>query len=253
VAVRVLIVDDVPEVRQIVRTTLRVHDGFDVAGEAANGTDAITLAARERPDVIVLDLGLPDLAGREVLSRLREASPASKVVVFTATDPADSAGIAEHVEGYALKDDDLAYLVELIRQVGGPGDLTAALQLPASSTSARQARAFTRETLDRWQLGDVCDDALLIVTELVTNAVTHAGSACELRLTTGPLALRIEVTDIGAGTPDPLPPSATRNHGRGLHMIDAVAAAWGVEPVPAGGKVVWAEIRRSAPPALAQN
>ena len=254
VALRVLIVDDVPEVRQIVRTTLRVHPGFDVTGEASNGADAIALAGRDRPDVIVLDLGLPDLAGREVLSRLREVSPGSKVVVFTATDPADSAGIAEHVEGYALKDDDLAYLVQLIQQVGARSDRDATLQLPASSTSAREARAFTRDMLATWQLDDVCDDAVLIVTELVTNAVTHAASSCTLRLASGPHALRIEVADSGSGTPDPLPPSATRNHGRGLHMIDAVAAAWGVEPLADGGKVVWAEIRRPATsPTLARN
>lgn len=252
--VRVLIVDDVPEVRQIVRTTLRVHPGFEVAGEAANGNDAVALAERERPDVVVLDLGLPDLAGRDVLSRLREVSPDSQVVVFTATDPADSAGIVEDVEGYALKDDDLDYLVQLIQQIGMRSDRETTLQLPASTTSAREARAFTRETLAAWQLDDVCDDAVLIVTELVTNAVTHAGSDCRLRLAAGAHALRIEVTDSGAGTPDPLPPSATRNHGRGLHMIDAVAAAWGVEPVAAGGKVVWAEIRRPATtPTLARN
>lgn len=246
--------DDVPEVRQIVRTTLRMHAGFEIAGEAASGTDAIALAERERPDVIVLDIGLPDLAGREVLSRLRAVSPQSKVVVFTATDPADSAGIVEHVEGYALKDDDLAYLIELIEEVGKRGDQTAVLQLPAASTSAREARGFTREALNRWQLDGIGDDALLVVTELVTNAVTHARSECELRLSLGPHALRIEVLDRGAGTPDPLPPSATRNHGRGLHMIDAVAAAWGVEPVPAGGKLVWAEIRQhTQPPTLAQN
>jgi anti-sigma regulatory factor (Ser/Thr protein kinase) len=194
------------------------------------------------------------LAGREVLSRLREVSPDSKVVVFTATDAADSAGISEEVEGYALKDDDLNYLVELIQQLATPGGLRASLQLPASVTSAREARAFTRATLTRWDHADLADDAALVVTELVTNAVTHAGSSCELRLVIGPHSLRIEVADGGSGTPDPLPPSATRNHGRGLHMIDAVASAWGVQPEAGGGKLVWAELRRAVDPAaLASN
>ena len=241
-----LIVDDVPEIRQIVRMTLRLHDGFDVAGEAANGAEAIAIAQRERPDVVVLDLGLPDLAGNEVLSRLREVSPTSKVVVFTAADPVDSADVAAHVDGYALKDEDLGYLLDLIKAAGATKPHTAEVTLPAQSTSARAARTFTRQTLASWQLEDVCDDALLVVTELVTNAVTHAGTRCELRLSADAQALRIEVLDAGMGTPDPLPPSATRNHGRGLHMIDAVAAAWGVEPAPAGGKLVWAELRRSA-------
>ena len=52
----------------------------------------------------------------------------------------------------------------------------------------------------------------------------------------------IEVIDEGSGTPDPLPPSDTRNHGRGLHLIDALTEAWGFEPIASGGKLVWAEL-----------
>jgi hypothetical protein len=61
------------------------------------------------------------------------------------------------------------------------------------------------------------------------------------------LSLRIEVIDEGSGTPDPLPPSPTRNHGRGLHLIDALTAAWGYEPIDTGGKMVWAELLPSSP------
>jgi anti-sigma regulatory factor (Ser/Thr protein kinase) len=83
------------------------------------------------------------------------------------------------------------------------------------------------------------------VTELVNNAVTHARSECELRISVNPLSVRLEVVDKGEGTPDPMPPSSTRNHGRGLHLIDALTAAWGYEPIPSGGKMVWAELLRS--------
>lgn len=242
-AVRVLLVDDMPDVRQVVRMSLRIRDGIDVVGEAASGAEAIALAEREQPDIVVLDLGLPDLAGQEVLSGLREVSPRSKVVVFSATDPEDSAGIAGRVEGYAIKENDLSYLLELIETLSRSDERHTSLRLPASPASAREARSFTRTAVDQWELAGVADDALLVVTELVTNAVTHADSDCELRLSVTAQALRIEVTDTGAGTPDPLPPSATRNHGRGLHMIDAVASAWGVEPADHNGKTVWAELR----------
>jgi DNA-binding NarL/FixJ family response regulator len=245
VVVRVLLVDDVPEVRQLVRASLRIRGGFAIAGEAASGTEAIALAEREQPDIVVLDIGLPDLAGQDVLTQLRRVSPASKVVVFSATDPEDSADIAARVEGYARKDNDVDYLLDLIERVGRR-DNEVALHLEPASRSAREARAFTREALDQWQLTSITDDALLVVTELVTNAVTHAGSDCELRLSFDAHALRIEVADRGSGTPDPLPPSYTRNHGRGLHLIDAVTSAWGVEPTPPDGKKVWAEIRRPA-------
>lgn len=244
-AIRVLLVDDLPEVRRLVRTALRFRGLFAVVGEAADGATAITLTRELRPDVVVLDIGLPDLAGKEVLTGLRAALPAVKVVVFSGTEPEDSAGIVDEVEGYALKDSELDYLVELLEQVGRERTAHSAVQLPAHISSAREARDFTRTVLDRWQAPEVIDDALLVVSEMVTNAVTHAGSDCELRISVSPVVVRVEVVDHGDGTPDPMPPSTTRNSGRGLHLIDALTAAWGVEPESNGGKTVWAELVRS--------
>jgi DNA-binding NarL/FixJ family response regulator len=245
VPIRVLLVDDVPDVRRLVRTALRFRGVFTVVGEAENGTEAITLTAELRPDIVVLDIGLPDLAGQEVLTRIREVVPATKVVVFSGTEPRDSAGIASSVDGYALKDSQLDYLVDLLETIGTQRTGQTALRLDPSLTSAREARAFTESALTEWQVAGITDDVLLVVTELVNNAVTHARSGCELRISVNPVTLRVEVVDSGTGTPDPLPPSSTRNHGRGLHLIDALTAAWGYEPVPSGGKMVWAELLRS--------
>ncbi|HVU91674.1 MAG TPA: ATP-binding protein [Jatrophihabitans sp.] len=244
-AIRVLLVDDVLEVRRLVRTALRFRGQFSVVGEAADGTTAIQLTEQLRPDIVVLDIGLPDLAGREVLTGLRRALPTVKVVVFSGTEPEDSAGIAEQVEGYALKDSELDYLVELLEKIGRERTGQSAVRLPADLSSAREARDFTRSVLDQWHAPDVLDDALLVVSEMVTNAVTHAASSCELRISVSPEAVRVEVVDRGAGTPDPMPPSATRIGGRGLHLIDALTAAWGVEPEDGGGKTVWAELLRA--------
>jgi DNA-binding NarL/FixJ family response regulator len=241
----VLLVDDVLEVRRLVRTALRFRGQFSVVGEAADGTTAIQLTEQLRPDIVVLDIGLPDLAGREVLTGLRRALPTVKVVVFSGTEPEDSAGIAEQVEGYALKDSELDYLVELLEKIGRERTGQSAVRLPADLSSAREARDFTRSVLDQWHAPDVLDDALLVVSEMVTNAVTHAASSCELRISVSPEAVRVEVVDRGAGTPDPMPPSATRIGGRGLHLIDALTAAWGVEPEDGGGKTVWAELLRA--------
>ena len=245
VAIRVLLVDDVPEVRRLLRTALRFRGMFTVVGEAADGASAIDLTARERPDIVVLDLGLPDLAGKEVLSGLRAALPSVKVVVFSGIEPEDSAGIADEVDGYALKDSDLDYLVEMLEEVGRRRSGQRAVRLPADLASARAARGFTRGVLSEWDAHEVVDDALLVVSEMVTNAVTHAASECELRVSMSPTIVRIEVLDAGAGTPEPVPASATRGNGRGLHLIDALTAAWGVEPQADGGKTVWAELRRA--------
>lgn len=245
--IRVLLVDDVPDVRRLVRTALRFRGPFIVVGEAANGTEAIALTEELRPDIVVLDIGLPDLAGQEVLTRIRALDPATKVVVFSGTEPRDAAGLAARVDGYALKDSQIDYLVELLESLGERRPSQTSLHLDGSVTSARDARVRTRETLEEWRIpDDVVDDVLLVVTELVNNAVTHAQSGCELRLSLNSMSLRVEVIDEGAGTPDPLPPSSTRNHGRGLHLIDALTAAWGYEPLAVGGKMVWAELLPSS-------
>jgi two-component system KDP operon response regulator KdpE len=76
---RLLIVDDEKPIRRLLRTVLTPH-GFDVL-DAASGQEGLTAAASDRPDLIILDLGLPDLAGVEVIRRLREWTPTPIVVL----------------------------------------------------------------------------------------------------------------------------------------------------------------------------
>jgi CheY-like chemotaxis protein/anti-sigma regulatory factor (Ser/Thr protein kinase) len=247
VPVRVLLVDDVPEMRQLVRTAMRLRGGFEVVGEAADGETAIELATRSKPDIVVLDLGLPRLVGREVLTRLRERLPLVKVVVFTGTNLDDSENLRDQVEGYVLKDSDVTYLLDLLAHLGETAQRAAVLELPLDLTSPRRARQFLLSNCARWGCGPVVDTAELVVSELVTNAISHGRSRCELRLGLSGSALRVEVTDHGGGTPDPLVASDVDEHGRGLLLVSAVATAWGVEAVPGDGKLVWAQI--ALPPA----
>jgi CheY-like chemotaxis protein len=242
VPIRVLLVDDVVEVRRLVRTSLRFRGGFEVVGEAADGAEAVLMAERLRPDVVVLDLGLPDIAGREVLSRVRDHAPRSKVVVFSGLETSDRAWIREHSEGYVVKDADLSYLVDLLESVGRPSGSQAAIDLPDDLSSVSEARRFVREHLRDWGIKGPLDDALLVVSELAANALTHAHSSYRLRLSTTPAALRIEVDDAGGGAPEPMPLTDTEEHGRGLHLVDALAASWGIEAAESGGKRVWAEL-----------
>lgn len=239
---RVLVVDDEPALARALAINLRAH-GWEVV-TAADGRGALKAAAERHPDVVVLDLGLPDLAGREVLTRIREQSPASKVVVFSGVEPADRDWIADQVEGYVLKDADLDYLVDLLESVGHPREAVESMDLPFGVTSPAMARRFVTQTLRAWNLGRVLDDALLIASELATNAVTHAESPCRLRLSLTDTSLRIDVTDTGQGTPEPQPESFTEEHGRGLHLVAALTTAWGLDVIPGEGKVVWAELPR---------
>lgn len=249
--IRVLLVDDVVEVRRLVRTSLRFRGGFEVVGEAADGAEAVRLALQLRPDVVVLDFGLPDMAGRDLLTRVREAAPRSKIVVSSGLERADRAWIADQTEATVLEDADLGYLVDLLESVGSPFQSQAVIELPHDLSSVSLAREFVRETLAEWGIDEPLDDALLVVSELAANALTHAGSSYEVRLSATAHALRIEVDDDGAGTPEPQPLTETEEHGRGLHLVGALAESWGMEAADSGGKRIWAEL--AVPTAMAAD
>lgn len=243
VTLRVVLVDDMPEVRRVVRLALRLRGGFEVVGEAGNGGDAVQIAGAEKPDIVVLDLGLPDVTGRDVLSGVREQSPTSKIVVFSGSvDGSERDWIARRVDRYVLKDTDVEYLVDALESLGREPSSTAVLDLQRELSSVPAARRFVRTHLSNWNLDEVADLAQLVASELVTNAITHANSPCQLRLSLRSSTMRVEVRDEGAGTPEPRVPSEVGESGRGMHLISALAAAWGTELLPRGGKVVWAEL-----------
>lgn len=240
---RVLLVDDVPEVRRLVRTALRFRGGFDIVGEASTGVAAVTLVAELEPDLVVLDLGLPDITGRDVLTKVRELRPSAKVVVFSGADPEDRSWYEQRVAGYVLKDADIDYLVDLLESVTRPATSEeAVLELPQDLASVRDARRFVRERLAEWRIESLVDDAFIVVSELAANAITHADSSYRIRLALSEAALRIEVRDGGAGTPEPQPMSMTDEHGRGLLMVAALSASWGIEEADDRHKVVWADL-----------
>ncbi len=84
-AVRVLIVDDHQPFRALARALLEL-DGFQVVGEAGDGAGAVDLAGRLRPDLVLLDVGLPDINGFEVARQLAGADPAPAVVLISSRD-----------------------------------------------------------------------------------------------------------------------------------------------------------------------
>lgn len=113
----VLVCDDQFAIRRLVQEVLR-QAGFRVA-LAATGGEALAVAAEQAPDLVILDLLLPDLEGPEVLARLRAGRPGLPVVVITA------AGEAAHVQGVAAvlaKPFDIYRLLALVQELlGAPG------------------------------------------------------------------------------------------------------------------------------------
>ena len=103
-AERILVVDDHPLTRDALGSLL-AQGGFDVVGEAADGAEALELAAELQPDLVLLDLSMPGLDGLAALPRLRAAAPGCEVVVLTASGTEENllAAIRGGAAGYLLK------------------------------------------------------------------------------------------------------------------------------------------------------
>jgi anti-sigma regulatory factor (Ser/Thr protein kinase) len=110
--------------------------------------------------------------------------------------------------------------------------------LDAGLRSPELARAHVRNALGP---GDASDVAQLLVTELVTNAVLHGEAPVALEIRRRGRRLRIAVVDSSPAGPRPQDPEMTDTSGRGLLLVDALAASWGWEP-SGRGKIVWFEL-----------
>lgn len=97
-----------------------------------------------------------------------------------------------------------------------------------------------------WQLEDARfrQDAQLVATELITNAIVHGGGAPSLELELEEGAVTIAVRDGSAALPEPRQATETEAGGRGLAIVAALAESWGVELPAGGGKRVWARVAR---------
>jgi CheY-like chemotaxis protein len=241
-ATTVLLVDDVEELRDVVRQSFRLRGGFDVVAEAGDGAAAIAAAREHQPDIVVLDLGLPDLAGHEVLTRLQTVAPAVQIVIYTGTMTEELPPPQQRVAAIVRKDRDVRYLVDLIvhlsEELHG-----AAVDLGPDLADVARARRFVAERCGEWGCHTLVDDAELVATELVTNALVHARTRCELRVRWARGILHIEVEDRGSGAPDLHVADDRAEHGRGLLIVSALCAAWGVDARPPAGKRVWAQLQ----------
>jgi NarL family two-component system response regulator LiaR len=119
--ISVLIADDHPVVREGLRTFLSLQDDLDVAGEAADGEEAVAKVGELLPDVVVLDLVMPKLDGLGVLRALRTRVPAARVVVLTSFLDDDKLlpALRGGAAGYLLKNAEPQAVADAIRTVKG--------------------------------------------------------------------------------------------------------------------------------------
>jgi two-component system, NarL family, response regulator LiaR len=173
--IRVLVADDHPVVRHGLRTLLELQDDLEPVGEAADGAEAIRLVEETLPDVVLMDLVMPEMDGIEAIRRIRAFSPSTKVIVLTSFGeddkvfPAIKAGAA----GYLLKDVHPDELTDAVRRV----QRGEALLHPA--VAARLMREFAD---DRESGADQLTERELEVLGLIARGRSNKQIALELVL-----------------------------------------------------------------------
>lgn len=197
----------------------------------------------ERPDVIVLDLAcLEDREGlgARVFPELSVvAAEANGELILAAPSPSVRQAMRTVDPLFLRMFDTLGEAMEAAES--GPAHRRCIHALSADAYAARSARQVIDDMCRRWQLTELREQALVVVSELVNNAAEHGRAPIELRSTIHPRALRIEVTDQGNAMPNNhhTPPDDALHNG--LRLVDALARNWGTVSTTRG-KTVWADL-----------
>jgi DNA-binding NarL/FixJ family response regulator len=152
-SISILVADDHQVVRLGLRALLEAEADFKVVGEASDGLEAKTLVERLKPDVLVVDLMMPNLNGLEVARQVGHLSPNTKVIVLSmqASESYVLAALRSGVAGYVLKQSNMADLVRAVRDVlGGQSYLSPELSqraIDAYRQKAEQAASDPYDTL----------------------------------------------------------------------------------------------------------
>jgi DNA-binding NarL/FixJ family response regulator len=117
--VRILVADDHEIVREGVRALIQAHAGWTICGDAATGREAVTMATQLKPDIVIMDIGMPDLNGLEATRQIRKTLPDVEVLIFTANETED---IVRQVfqagaRGYLLKTEANKHLIPAVEML----------------------------------------------------------------------------------------------------------------------------------------
>lgn len=243
---RMLIVDDDAEQRFLVGRLLADH-GITSVVQAADGSEAIDLAALHQPHVILLDLAMPGRSGFDVLPDIQQASPDAAIVILS-NRPQRRLGHKLRQRGAVGYIDKRAAPDHLIAEILVAGAITElardglSIDLPDRASAPRIGRRLIRNLLMNSDQTLVADVELL-VSELITNAIVHASSAPELEVRLSTQSVHVAVHDAEPSLPELRVPASGQPGGRGLHLLNTLASRWGADPSDIG-KVVWFEIDR---------
>ena len=122
--IRVLVADDLADMRMLLRASLDVAGDFAVVAEAGDGRACLELTAVHQPDVVVLDLNMPGTGGLQVMRQLRDCAPATRVVVLSGMEAAwaEEESLAQGADAFLHKSTAFKELVHVLRGLVAAGD-----------------------------------------------------------------------------------------------------------------------------------
>ena len=174
----IVVVDDAAEVRGLLRTQLRLDGRFAVVGEGRTGVEAVALCTEHQPDVVLLDISMPEMDGLEALTRIRVAAPGTSVVMYTGFD---ETGLADRARELGA-----AALIEKSVTIGTLADQLLAIRADQPSpvrsepgsvpTSEEQESTVLNEHLERFR--EVFEEAAIgMATMTLTGRIVRANKA----------------------------------------------------------------------------
>jgi DNA-binding NarL/FixJ family response regulator len=176
--IRILIVDDHPVVREGIGSMLMKEPDFKMVGEASNGLEAIEKARELSPDVVLMDLRMPEMDGVEAISRIKEEKPEVKFIILTtySDDEYIFKGIAAGARAYLLKDAPRDELFKAIRMVSRGESL---IQPVVASRVLDKLAELSRKT----PAGDTLSDREIEVLRLMAGGQSNKDIADRLSIT----------------------------------------------------------------------
>jgi CheY-like chemotaxis protein len=248
---RTLVADDFAPARSLLVDALSASGQFEVVAVAVDGLEALSAAGAEQLDLAVLDLAMPRAGALDVVDEICDLSPATRVVIVSGFPGRDLEELvtAGRACAYVRKRSSILAVVDDIVAAAGvldlaDGVLSDSRRFDRTLGAPRHARRFVEEVLARWHCQPALDTIHLLLSEVVANAVVHAGAEPEVAVRLLAERIRIEVSDDDATLPQSVDGGPMAVSGRGIRIVASEAADWGVAPRPRGGKTVWFEIPR---------
>jgi len=166
----ILLIDDHPLLRQGIKQLVDLEDDMEVVAEASNARDGITLARDIEPDLILLDLNMPEMNGIDTLKALRADEIGSRIIIFTVSDHEDDvvAALRAGADGYLLKDMEPDDLVPQLRQAA-LGRMAISDRLTALLAEALRSQKPETERADYASLTPREKDILKLIAEGLSN------------------------------------------------------------------------------------